>query len=110
VPINSVSKDHQARRNGRDTYMHVQGINAKVISSQVNTFKDLPQSKMFSISEKNNFVWRFSHLALDKAEKMLLVHASRMVDVSIHLTHIVKVPVRDLLAVCDLLVFVKQRV
>jgi hypothetical protein len=95
---------------GRETNMHVQCINAEVISSQVDTFKDLPQGQMFPISEENNFVWRLSHLALDETEKMLLVHASRMVDVSIHFTHVVKVPVRDLLAVRDLLVFVEQRV
>ena len=39
---------------------------------------------------------------------MLLVHAGRVVNVSVDLSHVVEVPVGHLLAVCNLLVLVEQ--
>lgn len=76
-----------------ETYMHVKSINTQVVGSQLDTVKDLLQSQVFAITKQDHFIWALFNLALDEAKQMLLVHARRMVNVSIYLSHVVKVSV-----------------
>ena len=77
--------------------MHIQGVNTEIICSEVDTRKHFCQSQVFAVPIQHHFVWAFLHFALNEPQQMLLVHAGRMVYVSIHLAHIVKISVRHTL-------------
>lgn len=93
-------------------YMHVKRVNAQIVCRQVQALKYAFQCEMLTIAINNNilkghneemwvaknqyratYIRAFLHLGLDKAQKMLLVHAARVVHVSIHFSHIVKISV-----------------
>lgn len=65
---------------------------------------------MLAITKKDHLIWGFPHLAFDEAKEVLLIHACRVVNVSVHLAHVVKIAVRYFFTVRDLLVFVEQRI
>ncbi|KAI7001276.1 AMP deaminase [Hortaea werneckii] len=58
--------------------VHVQSVDAQVVSSKLDAFEHFP---------------RLFHLALDEAEQMLLVHASRVMHVGVDLPDVVKVTI-----------------
>lgn len=86
--------------------VHVERVDREVIRRQVERFEDLTQRKMFAVSENNDllnvrvgasgrqscvhgsdatYIWAPLHLALDESQHVLLVHACRMVDMSVDL-------------------------
>lgn len=92
------------------TYMHIKGVNAKVIGRQIDTLENLPQGQMLAITKEDHFIWGLSHLAFDEAKEVLLIHACRVMNVSVDLAHVVKIAMRYFFTVGDLLIFVEQRI
>jgi hypothetical protein len=93
-----------------DTHMHVQGINTEVVGGQVDALEDLGQGEVATVSEQDNLIRALLHLALDKPQQVLLVHASRVMDVSVDFADVVKVSVRDSLTIRGFLVLVQENV
>lgn len=92
------------------TYVHVHGVDAEVVSGEVQRLEDLLESKVLAITENDDVLGSLAHLGLDEAEQMLLVHAGTMVDVSIDLTDVVKVTMGHTLGFGQLFVFVQEDV
>ena len=65
---------------------------------------------MLSVPEQHNLVRALLHLALDEAQQVLLVHAGRVMNVSVNLTDVIEISMRHPFAVCHLLVLVEQHV
>lgn len=92
------------------TYMHIQSIDAEIISGQIDTGEDFGESEVFAIPKKNNLIRIFLHFALDESKQVFLVHTRRVMNVRVYLSHVVEVTVRYLLAVCRLLVFIQKNI
>lgn len=71
--------------------MHIQGINAEMVGREPQTLKHLLQGELVAVTVDDDILWGLLHLGLDEAEKMLLVHAGRVVHVGVHLSHVVEV-------------------
>ena len=88
--------------------VHVQGVNRQIVSRQIERLEDFFQCKVFAISVNDDFllpsapwsllnhyttayIWRFLELRLDESQKMLLVHAGRVVDVRVDFSDVVEV-------------------
>lgn len=71
--------------------MHIQSINTEVVGCQIDTLKYFLEGKMLAVSVQNNLVWTLLHFTLDETQKMLLIHAARVMDMSVNFPRIVKV-------------------
>lgn len=88
--------------------VHIQRIDRKVVGGKLERFKHLRKSKMFLVTEDNDILSRLVrlssphsqrrtnvrtalHLRFDKAQQMLLVHATGMVYVGVDFAKIVEV-------------------
>ena len=90
--------------------MHIERVDTEVVGGQVDALEDLSKRQALAISEQNLLIRALLHLALDKSQKVLLVHTSGMVDVGVHFPDIVEVSVGYLLRVGDFLIFIEQGV
>jgi len=91
-------------------YVHVHGINAEIVGRQVQTLKDLLQRQFFPVTEDHQILWRFSHLCLDESQQMLLIHTRAMMNVSIHLSHVVEITMGHPFDLGQLLILVQKDV
>lgn len=91
--------------------VHVQRINRQIIRRQVQTLEHLFERQLVPVSENDDFLYstRVSyvsraaasgtdlgsllHFTLDEPQQVLLVHTSRVVDVGIDFSDVVKVPI-----------------
>jgi hypothetical protein len=48
--------------------MHIQGIDRQVVCRQVERFEDLPEAKVFVVSESDRVIGTPLHLGLDEAQ------------------------------------------
>lgn len=90
--------------------MHIESVDTKVICSQVDTLENFLQCKVLPVSEYNYLIWELFHLALDKAQQVFLVHASRMMHMCINLSNVIEVSMGHTLAVCHFLVLIQQHI
>ena len=90
--------------------MHIQCINTEIVRGQVDTLKHFPKCEVLAVPKEYVFIWTLLHLAFNKSQEMLLVHAGRMMDMCINLSYIVEIPMRNPLCVCSLLVLVKKSI
>src|SRR5437016_4241795 len=88
--------------------MHIERVDAEVVGGQVDALEDLSKRQALAISEQNLLIRALLHLTLNKSQKVLLVHASGMVDVGVHFSNIVEVSVGYLLRVGDFLILIEQ--
>jgi hypothetical protein len=88
--------------------MHIEGINAQIISRQVDALKNFSQRQVSAVSEEDHFIRALLHLALDEAQKMLLIHTRGVVDMGVDLSNVVEVSMRHLLAISHFLVLIQQ--
>lgn len=65
--------------------MHIQSVHAEVIGSEVHGLKHLLERLLLALLHVDDFIQVLLHGPLDEAQEMLLVHAGRGVDVSVHL-------------------------
>ena len=90
--------------------MHIERVDAQVIGCQIYTCEDFGKGEMLSVSEQDDFIGKLLHLTLDKPQKVLLIHASRMMNMCVHFSNVVKVAMRHLLGISCLLILVQKYV
>lgn len=90
--------------------MHVQCVDREVVSRELERLEDLRQCQFLTVAMNDNILNRplrvlgdtpsvsqathirtVLHFVLDKSEKVLLIHAARVVDVCIDFTNVVKI-------------------
>lgn len=67
--------------------VHVQRVDAEVVRRQVHVLEHLHERLTPAALHVHHLVGIFLHRSLDEPQQMLLIHAGRGVDVSVHLTH-----------------------
>jgi hypothetical protein len=89
--------------------VHIESIDRQVISCKVQRFEDLLQRQILAISMNDDFLGRSAQLrlrraveayigvllqlVLDESQEMFLVHACRVVDMSVDFSDIVEVTI-----------------
>lgn len=67
--------------------VHVERVHAEVIRRQVHVLEHLHERLSSSALHVHDLIRILLHRSLDEPQQMLLIHAGRRVDVSVHLTH-----------------------
>jgi hypothetical protein len=97
--------------------VHVECVDRKVVSGQIERFENLVQSKISAVPVNDLILSFFSsahvckglslgklnranirtalHFGLDESQQMLLIHASRMMNVRVDLSDVVKIPAKS---------------
>jgi hypothetical protein len=65
--------------------VHIKRIDREVVGGKVERLEHLSKGEVLAITVNDDFVRATLHLALDETEHVLLVHAGRVVDVSVDL-------------------------
>jgi len=88
--------------------VHIERVDGQVICREVERLKNLLQCQILTVTVNNNFLMKVrqdswlkfkSHIGLpfqfrfDEAEKMLLVHTRRVMNMSVYFSNVIEIPV-----------------
>lgn len=73
--------------------MHIKRINRQIVGGEIQGLEYLAQSQILTVSQEDRFIGTALEFVLDKTEKVLLVHASTVVHVCVHLSTVVEISV-----------------
>mmetsp|Transcript_19321 Transcript_19321/g.48599 ORF Transcript_19321/g.48599 Transcript_19321/m.48599 type:complete len:215 (+) Transcript_19321:1032-1676(+) len=90
--------------------VHIEGVDVEVVRRQVQALKNLFQGQVLAVAEDHHLVGLLLQLGFYEAQQVLLMHAGRVVDVSVHLAYIVEVTVWGSLLRQKLLIRIKHAV
>src|SRR4051812_36376687 len=84
------------------THVNIQSVHGKLERLQVETLKYLLQCEHTPVAYDDLFLPTLPQLTLYKLEQVLLIHGARVMNVSVHFPHVVKVPMWNVLG-CNIL-------
>ena len=74
--------------------VHIKRVDGEIVRRHLERCEDLEQREQFTVALAHLLLRTRAQLLLDEAQQLLLVHARAVVDVSVHFTAVVEVPVR----------------
>lgn len=77
--------------------VHIQSVNRQILRAHLQTLKHLTEGQIFTVAMNHHRVGLHTHLLLDKAQQVFLIHRCRVVHMIVDFAHIVEIAMRHVL-------------